>query len=413
MPFTSGSVSFRRFRVIGSSPTQVSQEHIDALKSQAFTPTEFGVPPATEYGWVGGRHVLDAEFSFDANVFHDCLHVAMRVDTNKYPPALKEALLLSEEAAAAKGNPSGFISKSQKRQAKDAVAKKVDEELRTGKYRRSKMVPVLWDVAADVLYAAVSDSAAELLRKLFTKTFHLDLSPIDPTAMASDYAGKAVAGLRPTSFAHSPEGLFANYPWAGGESNWLGNEFLLWLWHESEATGGRIEDDGVVTEVFIDRALTIECAYGTSGRDQIKATGPGRSPEAREGLRIGKVPRSAGLMLERFKQSYTLTLTGDTLAVASARLPDVEGADSPRTVFEERIVQVRDLCKAIDSLFRTFLRIRCNANAWADEAEKILVWVQAGSVVNKAAGKLAAAGLRVAGVDPVDATITLAKAVGQ
>ena len=129
MPFSNGSVSFRRFAVVGNAPTSVDQALLDKLDQHALRPGEFGVPEEVEYGWSGGRHVLDASFSFEHNVFADALHFALRIDTNKVPSELKKAWKIMEEEAVAKDNPSGFISKNQKKEVKDSVKRRTAAEL--------------------------------------------------------------------------------------------------------------------------------------------------------------------------------------------------------------------------------------------------------------------------------------------
>src|SRR3954453_4935877 len=109
MGFASGSVSFRRFAVVGKQPSSVDQDLLDKLAEHALHPQEIGVPEEIEYGWSGGRHVLDANFSFDRNVFADALFFGLRIDTNKVPGDLRKAYQMMEEEAVAAGNPSGFI----------------------------------------------------------------------------------------------------------------------------------------------------------------------------------------------------------------------------------------------------------------------------------------------------------------
>src|SRR5215204_3570352 len=135
MGFASGSVSFRRFAVIGEQPEQIDQELLDKLAEHALRADEIGLPSDVEYGWNGGRHLLDARFSFENNVYAEALHFALRVDTNKVPGDLKKAYSLMEEEAVASTNPSGFISKMQKRDVKQTVRQKLEDELRTGKFR--------------------------------------------------------------------------------------------------------------------------------------------------------------------------------------------------------------------------------------------------------------------------------------
>ena len=184
MGFASGAVSFRRFAVLGRSPKSISEQMLEKLSENALRPSELGVPQETEYGWNGGRHVLDGTFDFENNVFADALHFALRIDTNKVPGDLKKAYLLMEQEAAAAGNPSGFISKHQKRDSRETVRRKIDEELRSGKFRRSKNTPILWDVPNRMLYSPAAGGVFEKLAELFERTFGLTLAPLTAGSLA-------------------------------------------------------------------------------------------------------------------------------------------------------------------------------------------------------------------------------------
>jgi hypothetical protein len=386
MGFASGSISFRRFAVVGKSPKSVDQSMLDALAAHALKPGEFGVPEEEEYGWSGGRHVFDAQFSFEHNVYADALHFALRVDTNKVPGELKRAYEIMEEEAVAGGNPSGFISKNQKKDVKETIRRKMDEELRSGKYRRSKLVPVLWDLPTHTLFCSASGATYEKLSEIFERTFQLKLEPLT----AGSLAMRALEGhkrrrdyedLRPTRFVTGPEGesQFPDYPWTakGPEpKDFLGNEFLLWLWHEADARTSTVatESSGDVT-IFIDRSLDLDCAYGQTGKDALKGDGPSRMPEALDALRSGKVPRKAGLIADINRQQYAFTLSAESLALGAAKLPDVEEADSPRVLFEERISLLRDLCQGIDALYDTFLKLRASSN-WEGHVSQVRRWIK-------------------------------------
>ena len=386
MGFASGSVSFRRFAVVGKSPTSIDQPLLDTLAAGAMKPGEFGVPEEEEYGWGGGRHVLDTHFGFEHNAFADCLHFALRIDTNKVPGELKKAYQIMEEEAVAAGNPSGFISKNQKKDVKDTIRRKMEDGLRSGKFRRSKLLPVLWDLPNSMLYCTASGSSFEKLGELFERTFELKLMPLSAGSLALhmlEPRGKRrdYEDFRPTRFVYGPEGesQHPDYPWTakGPEpKDFLGNEFLLWLWHEADNRTGVIGTAGPSGDVtvYFDRSLDLECSYGQTGRDSLRGDGPSRMPEARDGLRSGKVPRRAGLVLDINRQQYTLTLNPEAMSVGAAKLPEVEEADSPRVLFEERIALLRDLCGGIDALYDTFLKTRASS-AWESYTSGIRRWV--------------------------------------
>jgi hypothetical protein len=385
MGFAAGSVSFRRFFVVGKSPKAVDQGLIDKLEANSLKASEFGVPGEEEYGWSGGRHVLDGTFSFEHNVYADAVHFALRIDTNKVPAELKKAWELMEADATAAENPSGFISKNQKKDVKDSIRKKVEDELRSGHFRRSKLLPVLWDLQSQTVYSPASGKAFEKLAEIFERTFGLELVPVSAGSLGlrmSDARGnrRDYEDHRPTRFVSGPEGegQYPEYPWVakGAEpKDFLGNEFLLWLWHEADARTGIIatEKAGDVT-LYIDRTLDLDCAYGQTGRDTLRGDGPSRMPEARDALRSGKLPRKAGMIIDAGKQQYTFNFNAEQLSFTSAKLPDVEDAENPRVVFEERITLLRDLCGAIDGLFEAFLKLR-GSSAWEGHVNGLRRWI--------------------------------------
>jgi hypothetical protein len=384
MGFASGAVSFRRFAVTGKGPKAVSEAMLEQLAEHALRPSDLGVPAEIEYGWNGGQHVLDGGFSFEHSVFADALHFALRIDTNKVPGELKKAYLLMEEQAAAASNPSGLISKNQKRDARESVRQKIDEETRSGKFRRSKILAVLWDVPNRMLYSPASGGAFEKLAELFERTFGLSLLPLTSGSLAQRWLEprsrrRDYEDLRPTRFVNGPNGESdqPEYPWIskGPEpKDFLGNEFLVWLWHEADARTSIVatESAGDVT-VFIDKSLDLACAYGQSGYDALRGDGPSRLPEARAALRSGKVPRRAGLVLECSGQQFALSLAAETMSVTGAKLPEVE-ADTPRVLFEERVALLRELGKTSDALFETFLKLRASST-WEGHASVIRRWI--------------------------------------
>jgi hypothetical protein len=398
MGFQSGSISCRRFKVVGEGPETADESLLTKLQKHALKPTEIGIPDEAEYGWSGGRHVLDEIFSFDNNVYADALVFGMRVDTHKVPGELKKAYLAIEETALAKKNKSGLISKDQKKEAKENVLKRIEAEMRDGRYRRSKLTTLLWDLTTGTLYGSVSGKTFEMLAELFERTFKLALMPVsagslalsmlEPKGRRRDYED-----ARPTRFVPGPEGesQFPEYPWTlkGAEpKDFLGNEFLLWAWHEAELRDGIIKVDGTGNQrevsVMIDRSLDLDCAYGQTGRDGLRGDGPGRMPEAKDAVRTGKVPRKAGLLLNAAGIDFSLTLHPESMAFGSAKLPDIEDAESPRVVFEERIALLRDLTKTVDKLFEAFLKLRLSAG-WESQVTAIRRWAVAPGKVAVAA----------------------------
>lgn len=384
MGFSSGSIATQRFAVSGDQPAALDEGVLDAAARHALRAEEDGISPEENYGWSGGRHILDQHFDFEHNVFNDALSFALRVDTNRVPSELKRAYQIMEEEAVAAGNPSGFISKQQKRDVRAQIGQKLEDEMKSGRFRRSKLSPVLWDLPTRTVFSPASGNTAGKLMELFERSFELALTPMSAGTLALSMLQQRgrrrdYEDLRPTRFVYGPdgEGQWPEYPWAAKgpqPKDFLGNEFLLWLWHEADERDGMISTEKGDMTIFIDRLLDLDCAYGQSGRDGLRGSGPWRMPEARDGLLSGKVPRKAGLILEAQGQQFNFTLNAETLAVSALKLPEVEEADTPRTLFEERITLLRDFWKGIDAMFESFLATRCSST-WENKTGQIRKWI--------------------------------------
>jgi len=132
---------------------------------------------------------------------------------------------------------------------------------------------------------------------------------------------------------------------------------------------------GAVALLF-DRALDLDCTYGATGKDSLRGTGPTRMPEAKDALRTGKVPRKAFLTLHAQGNQFDLNFNPEQFLCASTKLPEVEEAETPRALFEERITLLRDLAKTIDALYQTFLQTRASS-AWESTSNTMRKWIAA------------------------------------
>lgn len=384
MGFDTGSISAMRYHVAGQKHDMPDEDLLDSLKQHRLQERSLGIPDEVEWGWCGGRHIYDGTIDFGNNVYNDAIHFGLRVDTNKVPGEVKKAYLAMEVDAAAAGNPSGFASKQQKRQAKDSVDRQMDEELTTGKYRRSRLIPLLWDLPGVTLHGPASLTAAEQCGELFNRTFSAALEPLTAGTLALSILEKAgrrrdYEDVRPTRFAVGPDGENqpAEYPWtAAGDASkdFLGNEYLMWLWHIADTQAGTVRTDAGDFDVLFERTLELDCTFGMTGKDTLRETSPTRMPEARDALRSGKVPRKAGLTVAFAGQQYSLNLNAERLAVSTLKLPAVEEADTPRTLFEERITLLRDFWRGFDASFAAFIKLRCSG-AWDARTSDIRRWI--------------------------------------
>jgi hypothetical protein len=383
MGFFSGRVSFLRFRVNGVAPRAFDSEHLDRLADRQAGRQRIASADGIETGWTAGEHVLDTDFTLAKNIIHDTLSFDLRVDTDKLPADLLRAYYAVELKALARNNPSGFPSARQKREAREAARERLEQEARDGRYRKRKCYPVLWDrLSNEVLFGATSITQVDRLCNLFDQTFGLEIECITAGRRAYHLAEvhartRMVDDASPSAFI--PGLTPADLAWIADESSrdFLGNEFLLWLWYVTEVESDTLQlADGSEITILPARTLTLECPRGQTGYETITSEGPTRLPEARRAIQSGKLPRKMGLTLVRHSEQYELTVHAETLAVASAKLPAPdESITDPRARLEERATQLRNLIESLDLLYDAFGQRRFGKQ-WETELPAMQKWLK-------------------------------------
>lgn len=384
MGFLNGRVTYMRYRVSGPSPLPFGEELLEQAQLHAIG--RHGAADPTDgvaVGWAGGDHVLDQTLDPAKNFINDALHMAIRIDADKIPGSLLKAYTKIETDARAALNPSGYPTKVQRLEAKEAARIRAEAEAADGRFRKLNYYPVLWDGQSNILYAgATSNTVLERLQTLFRETFDRVLEPITAGTLAYSLAEtrgqeRAVEDLGPVLFVGDT--AHATVAWTENDASsrdFWGNEFLLWLWHALQADGDSVDlPDGSEATVMVAKTLTLDCPRGETGRDCLTNDGPTRLPEAFRALQAGKLPRKAGLIVVRHGIEYQMTIQAETLAVAGANLPKTEGAKGPAAV-EARIDSLRHLAETLDLLYDAYCRRRTGPE-WNGELRRIRRWLQA------------------------------------
>jgi hypothetical protein len=384
MGFLNGRVTYVRYRVSGSSPLPFGEEILEQAQLHAIG-RHGGADPndSVTVGWAGGDHVLDVSFDLAKNIVNDALNLAIRVDTDKVPGALLRAYTRIETDARAQLNPSGFPTKAQRQEAKEAARMRAEAESADGRFRRIAHYPVLWDGQTNTLYAGTtSASVLDRLLTLFRETFGRTLEPVTAGSLALSQAGlhgqeRTVEDNGPIPFVG--QGAYSTVAWADSDASsrdFWGNEFLIWLWHTLQNEGDTIPlPDGSEAVVMVAKTLTLDCPRGETGRDCLTNEGPTRLPEAFRALQAGKLPRRAGLIVVRHGTQYELTLQAETLAVSGAQLPKIEGATG-HDLHVARVDSLRHLVETLDLLYDAYGRRRTSPD-WNGELGRIRHWLAA------------------------------------
>lgn len=381
MGFFSGRLTCARFRVVGQSPRQFGPEYLEKLDAHAIGRQRRASADGVEVGWIAGDHILDTRFDLAKNIVNDALHFALRVDSQKIPAELLRAYTAVELEGLAAANPSGHVSARQRREARASAQERLEQEASDGRFLRRKSFSVLWDALSnELLVGTTAVTALDRLHTLFQETFGHKFEPLNAGRQAF-----LLAELREQSRGIDDAGPAAFVPGSGApivawvpdetSRDFLGNEFLLWLWHvlDAESDTLSLSDNSEVTAMFA-RTLMLECPRGQTGRESITSDGPTRLPEARRAVQSGKLPRKAGLTLVRHDHQYELTLHAETLAVTGAKMP-VPEAEDDRARLEERVTSLRHLLETLDLMYDAFGRRRTGPG-WSKELAKMQKWLR-------------------------------------
>ncbi len=387
MSFRSGRIGYARFRILGDAPLSVDEALIKKLSSGAFSTAEIGEPQELESGFVAGRHVFDQEFDPELVNYGRFLLFGLRTDVNRVPPEIARAYRMLEESAQAAESGSGSVGRRERRAAREAAAEKCRQELAQGRFRRSRLTPLLWDLERQVLLAPVSgDKLTTSLREVFLRVFGCRLQPLSAGGLAWDLSSaRGMTGrledARPARLSAPPsesgDGSPA-VPWCAGgpePKDYLGNEFLIWLWSRVDANEGFFSTPVGEVGIVIDRTLESQSCWEDGGRCTLAGDAPTNWREAGVALKSGKWPRRIGLVLGAKGTAFSCTFQGDRFSVAGLNWTESDNARTIREETETRLERITDFDEALVGLFDTYIRERLSDH-WPVVRQKTEHWIR-------------------------------------
>ena len=157
-----------------------------------------------------------------------------------------------------------------------------------------------------------------------------------------------------------------------GGLDFLGPEFLTWLWWRGAADPCFRHPDG--TEVFLhfDEHLEFRGERAAARRVTLRTGMPGASMEARAALRSGKTLVAARILLARGEEEARCTLRAEDFDISSLRLPAPEG-DTPLDRQVACLDAAAQFSDDLDLLLAEFLRVRLD-DGWIAEVDRIREW---------------------------------------
>ncbi len=398
MPFRSGSITYRRFAVIGANPDVLDPKFFEALRGSALGELEPIKPGEMHVGFTAGRHLFDRSFDYERVGFGSGVMLGYRVDTVRVPPEIKKAYIAMCEDARVQPSKDGagaFLPRTAKKEARDDAMRRIEEEIGEGRYRRPKHAPLWWDFSRATMYAALSnDIEIQALNRLLLDTLGVKIEPRSSGRVALDIlASKGRTGdyddLRAQPLSSAPPEIEIvqedgqrksadrpDLPWTATEpQDFLGNLFLFWLWWHCDTREGLVDTADGEVAIVIDKTLDLECAWGLSGRTSMRGDAPTRRAETARAVQLGKWPRKIGLTVSQFDRVWECTLQGDRLEVSGLKLPKPEDKpQSLRAAVEERLDSFATFDGALMAMYRAFIEVRTSP-AWNTCRAEMRNWV--------------------------------------
>lgn len=157
----------------------------------------------------------------------------------------------------------------------------------------------------------------------------------------------------------------------------LGEEFLTWLWFKCETDGGEfhLADDRVVG-IAIDDLLQFAPLGDDDHEQTIRHGLPTQTAEARAGLRQGHRLAKARLLVATGAQQWSVVLDAARMGCSSAKLPDddeeCESAEDRTTDRATNWIALHDI---VAELFRAFLVVRLSPAWLRGDAAAMAAWM--------------------------------------
>jgi len=165
------------------------------------------------------------------------------------------------------------------------------------------------------------------------------------------------------------------------QTEFLGREFLTWLWYQSETREGVFDlgDLGTV-EVWFEGKMTLESG-GEERGDRVTCSGSTRLREARFALTKGKQVMQAAVRLLKGNDEWAFSLDAAWLNLSSLKTPRVmqDAREDPDGLFYERMFLLEQPIEVVNALFARFVVLRVSPEWQSDELPALEEWIGEGA----------------------------------
>lgn len=162
----------------------------------------------------------------------------------------------------------------------------------------------------------------------------------------------------------------------GEVKEFLGQEFLTWLWYRGETNSWCLNfGDSEQVSYGMDELLVLEPEDPNSCSQRLAGPVPVNSPEAQIGLQEGKKVSAVRIVLVYKEREWSVTWRANNFHFSSLKLMKPTTAD-PEDRFAELADDLENALAVFDRMYNMFLEIRLSP-AWEQrELPAIYQWIK-------------------------------------
>lgn len=165
------------------------------------------------------------------------------------------------------------------------------------------------------------------------------------------------------------------------KTEFLGTEFLVWLWFRTETDRGLFKlDKKGSAELWFDGKITLQ-SENERGVETITCAGEAQNMrEARFALAENKDIIRAAVKLVIGDNQWSFVLDSEWMNFRSFKTPRVvqDGKEDQDGFFYEKMFLIEEAIFAIDEIYSTFIKLRLSPEWAAQEHPALVKWIREG-----------------------------------
>lgn len=353
----------------GALPAPDLGVFLERIAAHRFRTIENAASEETSFGWVTPEDPSGDSFSLEDMDAGSATWLRLRFDVKKLP-----AEQLRMHLAAAKRAKGKSLTSRERRELKDDLIEKLLPRVLPS---TRNVDALLFADKRLLLVFATGKSQLDAFTSTFTASFG-DLGLVRLTAGTRAIAKHSLATVNKLAPTRFPGGGMRQLV-IESNADFLGQEFLTWLWWRCAHGAGEFTLRGEMTVGVAFDAMLQFAAPDDEVETTLRHGTPAESDEAAAALRQGRLLAKAQVLVAEGARQWVVAINGASMALSvrlDGSLSDEAETDLDRT--SDRAASWLAIHEIVQGLFEQFLAVRVGAG-WAEEAKGMAAWMQGGA----------------------------------